>query len=449
MGIAAEMVDFDQEFYSLPYDPPLVNNFNTAIPEQDEEFRRHLYTHYKDAESIDTMASCHCGKITDVNRKGVVCDTCNTPVTITNERPIKPSMWMRAPEGVEALVTPELWIMLDAALSTKEFNFLDYLTSTDYKVDGSRISSKETRKKYEKLLACNLGRGLNNFIRNFDTIMVALFQNNIIDKNKGPLQQFIAQNRQYFFPKHLPIPSKLCFVVESTTSGVYIDEPLALGGDAAKTIASIYSTSTTQTQAKIENKTAKALKSNAQFHEVYDRTRLARKPGIMRKHVLGGRLDMTARAVITSISIPHRYDDIYLPWGLSIQLFKYHIINKLLKRNMNAIDCLNFVYSNVLRYNEEMHQILLELISEANNGRGPLCLFARNPTLQRGSIQQFYIAKIKTNVADNTISMSPIVLKAPNADFDGDFNWSPNFLNCWNTLRALLPQARRKHALTV
>jgi len=131
--------------------------------------------------------------------------------------------------------------------------------------------------------------------------------------------------------------------------------------------------------------------------------------------------------VITSISTPHRYDDLHLPWGLTVQLLKYHIINKL-NRRINpktgrvytAVEALNFVYDNVLRYDAEMDAILKELIAESNGGRGFIVLFARNPTLQRGSIQQFYVPKIKTNVADNTISMSPICLRAPNADFDGD-----------------------------
>lgn len=427
MGIYAEMVDMDEAFNALPYDPILVNQFNISIPEQKEEFRRHLYSHYKDAESIDTAASCHCGTIRDVHRKGVICDVCNTPVEITNEKAITPSMWIKAPEGIAALVSPEIWIMLDGALSSKECNFLDYLTNTDYSVQADKISSKDTKKKYDKLVEKNLGRGLNNFIERFDEIIEFLFSANIIDTNKGEFWVFIQENKHLFFPQYIPIPSKICFVVESTTSGVYIDEPIALGANAAHTIAKIYSSATALKSIKLQNLVAKALKSISQFHEVYDRTRIARKPGIMRKHVLGGRLDFTGRAVITSISVPHKYDDLYLPWGLSVQLFKYHIINKLLKRNnpltglpYSPNEALNFVYSNVLQYNLELDNIFKELIAEANGGRGPTTLLARNPTLQRGSIQQFYTAKIKSNIEDTTISLSVICLKSPNADFDGD-----------------------------
>lgn len=420
MGIHATMVDFDDWYHSLPFQPPLVNDFNTSIPEQNEAFKKLLYTHYKDAEVIETMASCHCGKLNEVHRKDVICDVCKTPVQINNEKPIIPSMWIKAPVGVEALVSPELWIMLDSALSTKEINFLDYLTSTDYSVVFEKIASKDTRKKCDKLLAGNIPRGYNNFIRNFDSVIDFLFASNIIDKNKGELLQFIRENRPFFFPKHIPIPSKICFVAESTTSGVYIDEPLALGEDAAKTITSIYSSSSRQTQAMIENKVAKAMKNNARFHEIYDRTRVAKKSGLMRKHTLGGRLDWTGRGVITSIPTPHRYNELHTPWGLSVQLLKYDIINKLVRRGWGHIDALDHVYASVLNPNPLIEEILAELIAEANGGLGISCIFGRNPTLQRGSIQFLYISKVKTNVHDCTISMSAIVLRAPNADFDGD-----------------------------
>lgn len=38
----------------------------------------------------------------------------------------------------------------------------------------------------------------------------------------------------------------------------------------------------------------------------------------------------------------------------------------------------------------------------------------------RGSIQRFVISKIKTDVSDNTVSLSALVLRGFNADFDGD-----------------------------
>jgi len=422
MGIYAQLVDYDEEFARLDVEPIVVNDYNTSIPEEKEALDQHLFTHYQDTDTIDEAASCDCGALTGVYRIGITCRVCNTQVYSTTDRPIQSMLWIRAPEEVPRLINPEVWMILEQALRVKDFNFLEYLTNTTYRFDPDKITSKETNKKLEKLLAANLPRGFNNFINHFDEIMDFLFTSSIIDSNKankGELKEFIQQNRHLFFPKYLPIPSRICFVVESTNSGVYIDKPLGMAMDAVLTVSSIRSTAVPMRQQVVENRVAKAIRELAGFYDAYMKQRLSKKPGMFRRHVFGSRLHFSARCVITSLSDPHHWKELHVPWGMATQLLKYHIINKLLKRGYTANEALNFVYSNVLRYNAELDEIFKELIAEAE-GIGLPVMFSRNPTLQRGSMQQFYITKVKTDVHVNTVSMSVLTLKSPNADFDGD-----------------------------
>lgn len=44
----------------------------------------------------------------------------------------------------------------------------------------------------------------------------------------------------------------------------------------------------------------------------------------------------------------------------------------------------------------------------------------KKPSLLQGSAQTVKISKVKTNVNDKTVSMSILIVRAPNADFDGD-----------------------------
>ncbi|QBX32207.1 putative DNA-directed RNA polymerase subunit beta [Pseudomonas phage PA1C] len=396
------------------------NDFNTSNAEQKEEFQRYLFSHYQDADAIENSASCDCEHITEAYKLGVICDNCGTPVVSTSNRPIVPSMWIRAPEGVDRLVSPELWIMLSGYMSMKEFDFLEYLTNTQYQYDYDTISSKETKRKLDKLLARQFPRGLNNFVQNFDTIFQFLLDSSIINTNKGEMAAFVNQNKEHLFPKNIPIPTKLCFVVESTTSGVYIDKPIGAAIDAVLTISSIGSSAIPLKPITVQNRVARALKLLAIFHENYDKQRIAQKPGLVRRHVLGGRLNLTARAVITSISDPHDYDELHIPWGVGCQLLKYHLINKLKRKfRMTTRQANSFIYENVLKYNEVIDQLFKEIIAESKY-KGLPCVFHRNPTLQRGSTQQFFITVIKNDIRDNSISMSVLCLKAPNADFDGD-----------------------------
>jgi hypothetical protein len=46
--------------------------------------------------------------------------------------------------------------------------------------------------------------------------------------------------------------------------------------------------------------------------------------------------------------------------------------------------------------------------------KGLICLFGRNPTLRIGAIMLYFITKIKTDLDDNTISVSSRLASAPN-----------------------------------
>lgn len=419
MGLHAEIVDHDQLLASQRGIVKFANDYNASNTESKEEFQRALYSHFDNVDAIEVSASCECGHMDEAYDLGVVCSNCSTPVVSTASQPIVPSMWMRAPEGVRSMISPELLIMLLGHMQGKEFNFLAYFMDTTYQFDANTISSRETDRKVKRLLQQNIPRGLNYFIDNFDAIIKFCMDCGIIGTGKHEFYEFLVQNKHALFPTAIPIPTKLCFVVESTTSGSYIDKPIGPAIDAALTMGGIQHSPIPLKPITVQNRTAKALLLMATFHENYNKQRIAQKPGLVRRHVLGGRLNFTARAVITSISAPHRYDELHIPWGVACQLFKYHILNKLKRQGMTTMEALGFLYSNVLQYNDRLNSIFLELIAEAKE-IGPAATFHRNPTLQRGSTQQFFITKIKTDLTDNSISMSVLCLKAPNADFDGD-----------------------------
>lgn len=429
MGLYLSVVDLDEVHDNFKGKMVYANDFNTGTVEGKEAFHRYFYSHYKDSEAIENSASCECGHLDEAHFLGVICDNCGSPVVSTSNRPIVPSMWIRAPDGVHSLISPQLWIMLSNYMTMKEFDFLEYLTNTSYSYDYASITSKETKRKLDKLLGKGFPRGLNNFIENFDSIFQFLLDANIINNNKTEMNAFIQQNKGRMFPKHIPIPSKLCFVAESTTSGNYLDEPIGPAIEAVLTFCSIGSSPIPIKPQTIQNRVAESLKNISVYHKNLAKTRIAQKPGLVRRHVLGGRLNFTGRGVITSISDPHDYDELHIPWGMACQLLKYHLINRLKRKHrMTTRRAMSFIYENVLQFNPVLDEIFKELISESKY-KGLPSVFHRNPTLQRGSTQRFFITKVKDDLRDNSISLSVLVLKAPNADFDGDFNWSPNFLN--------------------
>ncbi|MFO5890448.1 hypothetical protein ACLBSJ_32020, partial [Klebsiella pneumoniae] len=96
-----------------------------------------------------------------------------------------------------------------------------------------------------------------------------LLDANIISNNKSEFAQFVAQNKDKLFPKYLPVPSKLCFVAESTTSGTYLDKPIEAAIDATLTFASIDASSVPLSPIKAQNRTMRVISLHDQDYPLY------------------------------------------------------------------------------------------------------------------------------------------------------------------------------------
>lgn len=169
-----------------------------------------------------------------------------------------------------------------------------------------------------------------------------------------------------------------------------------------------------------QNRVSKALFKLIDFYVDYIKKQISKKEGILRKHVYATRVHFSFRTVITSIEGEHRHDDIYIPWFIAIGVFRPHLVNKMLKMGFDYNHALGYINSKARTHDILIETIFNELLSEAPGGRGVVALLNRNPSLAQGSIQKVFIAKIKTDVTDNTISLSVLCLPAFAGDLDGD-----------------------------
>jgi hypothetical protein len=123
--------------------------------------------------------------------------------------------------------------------------------------------------------------------------------------------------------------------------------------------------------------------------------------------------------VISSITEPHEYDEIHIPWGIATSVLRIHVLNKLLKRGYDVNRAIEFINVHAQKYNKELDDVFKELIAESPN-RGIETISQRNPSLERGSVQLTRITKVKTDPNIPTVSISILIVKGLNADFDGD-----------------------------
>ena len=185
--------------------------------------------------------------------------------------------------------------------------------------------------------------------------------------------------------------------------------------DAVRTISSIKSSATPLSMRSVETRVVNAISKLAMFYRNFSQKTLGRKPGLFRKHVFGGRAHFTARAVISSLSDAHHYEELHTPWGMSVALLKLHLTNKMLKMGMTPLEVERHLSEHTLKYSPLLDQLFQELIAESPY-RGLPVIFQRNPSLHRGSAQRLYITKVKTDPMITTISFSVLTLKSCNAD---------------------------------
>jgi len=417
MGIYLQIVDHDELFESAKTEPVLVNNFNLTSQNEVDQINDLIYTTYDD-DTLEVLPTCDCGKIKGGDKVGRLCPKCGTVCLSVTERPLESLLWIATPKGVDTLINPEVFIIFKKKFLVSGVSVFEWMINPNY-----RIPKDIDPPPIVKLKECGYKRGLNNFFRNFDSIMNTLIHDKIIKLNtvseRHELLQFIKENRKALFSKHIPLPSKLTFITEKTAMGTYADPTITSAVDAIRTISSIENSVTPLNQNTIESRTVQALTKISEYYETFFKASLSPKAGWFRKHIFGSRVHFSFRAVITSLSQPHSYDEVHLPWSLSVMFLKVHLINKLLKRNFTPNEAIRHLYEHTLKYDILLDEIFNELIAESFEGGIPIIL-QRNPSLTRGSIQQLRVTKVKSDPEINTVSVSVLILPAWNADFDGD-----------------------------
>lgn len=423
MGIHLSLVNFDEEFHqNTRRIPIIINDFSETSEEQKKTFNRMIYTQYDNTDLLSNLPSCECPEtqgLSGAHLMGVVCPKCNSPVKAIMDQDLEPLVWIRAPKGVAGLINPLIWSMLSERFTKKGYNFVHWLSDTTYKPTG-RVAPPELADLMSGILAVvpNFQRSLNKFIIHFKDIMTVFFRMKLFRKKKGEedgLQELLTLFSDCIFSQYLPVPNRALLVVEKTNVGTYIDPTITGAVDAIQTMVSIDSSLSSFSVRTKENRTVKTISQISMFYDDQYSKMLAKKEGLYRKHVFGTRSHFSFRAVISSETGAHGYDELHLPWGIGISVFRIHLINKLDRRGFTPNQSIAFLNKHAQIYHPLLDELFNELIAESPY-KGIHCVFQRNPSLERGSAQAMFIMSVKTDPAIATVSLSILSVVGLNAD---------------------------------
>ena len=400
MSVYQELLDYNKIFDQLTKTPKIVNDLLNSNDDERERLKKEIYTYYE-SDTMSTVPHCECMKVTGEYNVGVFCPDCLTVCEAECDKTLESLLWMRAPHGVEKLINPTIWHLINNGFKISGFEVVRYIADPSYKPQC------KTPKAIANLLTKIPHRGYNFFVQNFDEIMDAVFSLKINKKYKqkqDDLATLIKENRHAIFSQYLPIPNKSILIVEGTNAAMYVD-PLVVGAiNAIQTITSVdsitpQSANKTQTQTTIgeviekqlrstddlnqrskEGRAIKAIHGLANFYADYYGSSLAKKPGLFRRQVFGTRSHFSFRAVISSITRPHDKEEIEIPWSVATGVFRLHILNKLNRRGYTTHQAISLLNMSVQTYSPVMAEIFDELIHEAPDAGIP-CVLIRNPSL--------------------------------------------------------------------
>jgi hypothetical protein len=441
------------KFISSDYDKVFTNSKNAIVindipytTEADKElFGNYLITTHE-TDTLSSIPICTCGALKYGFNLGKMCLKCDTVVELPSESDINTFLWVRAPESIIGFIKPYVWVSIIKHLPRNGV-VLNWIINKRY-IPPLLIKAAD-KKKIQYLEQIDFKRGYNNLILQLDMFIDALPRIARNSNKSLDLQKTMFKIRHSLLSKYLPLPNRSLLVIENTPVGAYADRPVvdsitAVAKIAVKLEKGIRPLSEYQTEVRV----IAILMHIADFTDFIwdtDTGIVASKKGLLRAHWASTRAHFSLRAVVSSIPFEHQYDHIYIPWSQAVVLFSLHIKNKLYKRGYSFIQVNQLINIGMVNYSPLLYEILKELIKEAKNLLKPILyeqlkklnyseleidehisklgipiIVQRNPSLHEGSAQLFYIPDIKIDLRDKTISISPLVIKASNGDFDGD-----------------------------
>lgn len=435
MGISNGLIDFNKDFAGLADQSPyivdyeklskhalfskavsknqlLLNNVPSTTMEDRAAISRSIFTRYDNAAMIEDMPACECRATFGRFRKNVICSECHTPVKERYDDELKSMVWIKAPTGIGApLISPMVLYQLTRRFNVGKFDLIRWLTDTGY------VAPVNTPIVCDMILEQGVERGYAFFYKNFDFVMEVLFNIRSLRKSgrrdNDDLKVEIQQNREKIFADYLPIPNKMLLVVEKTNFDTYIDPTITGAIDALWLMVGIDNEYSNLSEKQKENRTVKALFLLATFYHDLILSMYSGKRGVYRRQLFGHRGNFTARTVISSITNTHKYNSIYIPWGVAVSCLRYHLINKLERRGWLPLDIKRLLRKFAITYSPYIDQIFDELLAESVHGF-PVTMI-RNPSLEFGSIQLVYATEIKKDPKDITTGISALALRPLNA----------------------------------
>jgi DNA-directed RNA polymerase subunit beta' len=439
---------------------PETINYRSFRPEKDGLFCEKIFGPVKDWE-------CHCGKYKRIRYKGITCDRCGVEVTqksVRRERmghislavPVVHIWYFRSlpskigyvlglsSKELEKIIYYESYVVIQPGSTSLEHQQL--LTEEEYQEvletlpEGNHELDHDNPKKFVAKMG---GEAIKDLLKRviIDETAVTLREDSRTEKSVQKKLEILKRLRviEAFRKSQETIPNRPEWMVMDVIPVIPPElrplVPLEGGRFATSDLNDLYRRviiRNNRLRRLIEIKAPEVILRNEKrmlqeaVDALFDNSRrvnavrsdnnralkslsdmLKGKQGRFRQNLLGKRVDYSGRSVIV-VGPELKLHECGLPKDMAVELFKPHIIRKLIERGL--VKTVKTAKKMVEKKGPDVWDILAHIID------GHPVLLNRAPTLHRLGIQAFQPVLVE----GKAIRIHPMVCTAFNADFDGD-----------------------------
>lgn len=414
IGKMLTLLNYD-ELFEKSENAKIINSNLMVSQNIAEEINNAIFSN-NDGELAFT-ATCECQLLKGNYYLGATCPVCHTKVSTAFADKLSHTCWISVPDDMPPVIHPIVYLVLRkwSTFKINEVPLIDIILNPDAELP-------------EELKSVFPHQGFSYFHDNFSYIMDFILNKYEKTASKSAtklVKAFLIKYKNLIFCRKLPILHNSLHVI--TKSGVvkYVDNSVK---DALKAALDISHASYAQKRNVVYDKFIDAslyssYKGYINYISSIGQNKLGDKYALFRHHLLGCRCHWSCRSVIVPHIEPMDADELIMPWKIMVQSLKLEILNAFVSRyNIDPNEAIYRHNKALSQYDPLIDKIMKDLIAESPFKGLPI-LFGRNPSLQHGAIQLFYVTRFKIAPDDESISMSSLVVVTPNADFDGDELW--------------------------
>ena len=420
-------IDFEAIFKRYKGDPHLtiLNHIPFTDPNYVDTVAKTVFARGNQTEFI---SSCACGHMTGNFLEGMTCKVCHTVVVNDMESgrdgyPVR--TWFEVPDQLpHGWLHPIAYRMLkhwSACSRTKKDDpktYLDIILDPDYPL-------REVPPEIYDL--ASRGRGFtflhDNWKEFIDTI--CRLPKYTKEKKRREKTAEVLENLELFkdriWIKHTPVLHNSLHALIAPESDdrnkkSYTDKNSRHITQIASALNYIHFEGESISQQRLNRMIYQSYRALAEYTTYISAFMVDKKPGIARQHVFGARHHWSIRGVIVPLTGKHDLDELHVPWSAMVNSYRVELVGRFVNElGMTPADAWSKFDRALTVYDPDVEMFLKRFI-ETCPYKGLPYLFNRPPTVRPGSLELFFITKVKTDLEDNTIGMSPYAVTPFNAD---------------------------------